>query len=256
MTLKQASLSEKYQEILTSNKIGPLQRKYEEILLEKVAQEELEKQALLTRALEVGAQLAGRVARGGPSFLRSGAANLAESAAGMAEKRLASKITDNAANIKKFQTLNAPSTYTEPIIAKANQRAVDLASRRESMKGFLSPRSNADAVNEILSSARSRGALNNSPVPARPSTAAAPPPAAAAPPPTTAAAPPPTTAAAPPPTTAPPGKADELLNSLMKAAPIGVAGGLTGYGALRGWGEGQAQVVRSQQQGFNPATRF
>jgi len=53
-----------------------------------------------------------------------------------------------------------------------------------------------------------------------------------------------------------PSKADELLNSLMKAAPIGVAGGLAGYGGLRGWGEGQAEVVKSQQQGFNPATRF
>jgi hypothetical protein len=42
----------------------------------------------------------------------------------------------------------------------------------------------------------------------------------------------------------------------MKAAPIGVAGGLTGYGALRGWGEGQAEVAKSMQQGFNPATRF
>jgi hypothetical protein len=53
-----------------------------------------------------------------------------------------------------------------------------------------------------------------------------------------------------------PGAADQLLSGVIKAAPIGVAGGLAGYGALRGWGEGQAEVNRSMQQGFNPATRF
>jgi hypothetical protein len=50
--------------------------------------------------------------------------------------------------------------------------------------------------------------------------------------------------------------AEELLNRLMKAAPVGVAGGLTAYGGLRGWNEGQAEVNRSLQQGFNPSTRY
>lgn len=49
-----------------------------------------------------------------------------------------------------------------------------------------------------------------------------------------------------------PRAADKLLSALTVAAPIGVAGGLAGYGALRGWGQGQAEVNRSMQQGFNP----
>jgi hypothetical protein len=52
------------------------------------------------------------------------------------------------------------------------------------------------------------------------------------------------------------GSSDELLDSLKRYAPIGVAGGLTAYGGLRGWGEGQAEVNRSLQQGFNPNTRY
>ena len=53
-----------------------------------------------------------------------------------------------------------------------------------------------------------------------------------------------------------PSSAEELLNRLMRTAPVGVAGGLTAYGGLRGWNEGQAEVNRSLQQGFNPSTRY
>jgi hypothetical protein len=50
--------------------------------------------------------------------------------------------------------------------------------------------------------------------------------------------------------------ASAVLSRIGKMLPVGVAGGLAGYGALRGWGEGQAQVAQSMQQGFNPQTRF
>jgi len=52
------------------------------------------------------------------------------------------------------------------------------------------------------------------------------------------------------------GKSDDVLGSVAKLAPLGVAGGLAGYGALKGWGAGQAEVNRSLQQGFNPNTRY
>ena len=53
-----------------------------------------------------------------------------------------------------------------------------------------------------------------------------------------------------------PGTADGILSKTIRYAPIGVAGGLAAYGGLRGWNEGQAEVARSQQQGFNPRTVY
>jgi len=51
-------------------------------------------------------------------------------------------------------------------------------------------------------------------------------------------------------------KADGILEKTLKMAPVGVAGGLTAYGGLRGWGSGQAEVARAQQQSFNPRGVF
>jgi len=64
------------------------------------------------------------------------------------------------------------------------------------------------------------------------------------------------TAAPPTPPTTVPGTADGILSKTVRYTPMGVAGGLTAYGGLRGWGEGQAEVMRSQQQGFNPQTVY
>ncbi len=50
--------------------------------------------------------------------------------------------------------------------------------------------------------------------------------------------------------------ADGLLSRVARVAPIGVAGGMTAYGGFRGWGEGQAEVAKAQQQSFNPRGVF
>jgi len=53
-----------------------------------------------------------------------------------------------------------------------------------------------------------------------------------------------------------PDSVDGLLSQVIRAAPIGVAGGLTAYGGFRGWGSGQAEVEKARQQSFNPRGVF
>jgi hypothetical protein len=59
-----------------------------------------------------------------------------------------------------------------------------------------------------------------------------------------------------PTTPTPDASADDLLTRAVRYAPVGVVGGLTAYGGFRGWQKGQEEVRNSEQQGFNPATRF
>lgn len=239
--------------------------------LQKVA--EVEKEAILAEGLGMVARGAARVAERGPQMLGNFARRVSQSAAGAAETQFTRRIAQNTGDLKNLRNLRAPDTYTGPQISEARAARSKLFAGRREVRAL---RGTPPAASGAAPAAPAQAAPVPTPTRAAPAQATPATPAQAAPaaapaqPAASQAAP---TQGAPPPspmksfadkmknpsakvTPAAPGEASKALDGVVRMLPLGVAGGLTGYGALRGWGEGQAEVARSQANGFNPQSRF